>query len=279
MSKKYSTFIGIDIGKKDVVVGHHGSQKTHTFPNSPQGFSAFTQCYHAHLPQALVVLETTGGYESLFLNALVDKGIDVHRANTRHVKSFIRSWGKLSKSDALDAKALALYGSERHLTLKLFQKLPPETEKLTALVQRRCDLVRMLVSEKNRLKAPLNSRVIAQSCLSMIHILEDHISELDTQIAHLIQADEKAQQKEAVLKTIAGIGPVVASQLLAFVPELGQLNRRQIASLCGLAPHPCESGQKVGYRRTKGGRQHARSVLFIAAMSARRSHSRRSGFL
>ncbi len=118
----YHTFIGIDIGKFEVVVGSHGSKTTQSFSNSSAGFKAFFKTYRKNLSQAFAVLETTGGYEQLFLNALLDKNIAVHRSNTPHVKSFIRSWGQLGKSDALDAQALAFYGYERHKTLPLFQK-------------------------------------------------------------------------------------------------------------------------------------------------------------
>ena len=104
----YNTFLGIDIGKSEVVVGVYGSKSTQSFPNSIAGFKAFFKSYKKNLHQAFVVLETTGGYEQLFLNALLDKTIAVHRANTRQVKNFIRSWGQHGKSDALDAQALAV---------------------------------------------------------------------------------------------------------------------------------------------------------------------------
>lgn len=269
----YHTFLGIDIGKSEVFVGIHGSKTTLSFLNSKEGFKKFLQSYKKELPHALVILETTGGYETLFLNALLDKNIAVHRANTRHVKSFIRSWGKLGKSDALDAQALALYGYERHKVLPLFQKQSPELLKLASLAQRRQDLTQMLVQEKNRLKSPQNDSYIIQSCEQMIQMLNTQISSISLEIENIIKNNPLFQKQKEILSTIPGVGPIVSSLLLAYLPELGQLNRRQIASLCGLAPHPYESGQKIGYRKTKGGRQHVRSVLFIAAMAARNSNS------
>jgi transposase len=269
----YSTFLGIDIGKSEVFVGKYDSKTVLPFSNSKDGIKKFLRTFKAELPHAFVVLETTGGYEDLFLKALLDEGIAVHRANTRHVKSFIRSWGKLAKSDALDAQALALYGYERHKVLHLFQKPHPEFVKLAALAQRKQDLTQMLVQEKNRLKSPQNDPLITQSCTSMIQALKDQIASIVHMMEELIRNHPMLHKQKEILKTIPGIGPMVSSLLLAFLPELGQLNRRQIASLCGLAPHPYESGQKIGYRRTKGGRQHVRSVLFIAAMAARNSNS------
>lgn len=269
----YNTFIGIDIGKAEVVVGLHGSKTTQTFPNSIVGFKAFFKNYRKDLQTSLIVLETTGGYERLFLNALLDKQISVHRANTRHVKHFIRSWGQNGKSDALDAQALALYGFERHKTLTLFQKQDPLTLKLSALAQRRQDLTQMLVQEKNRLKSPQTNSLISESCKEMISALEKQLTSITKEIETIISSVPYYQTKKETLETIPGIGSVISSLLIAQLPELGQLNRRQIASLCGLAPYPCESGQKIGYRKTKGGRQQVRSTLFMAAMAARCSHS------
>lgn len=269
----YSTFLGMDIGKSEVFVGKYGTKSTTSFPNSPTGFNKFFKTYNTELSNAFVVLETTGGYEKLFLDALLDKNIAVHRANTRHVKSFIRSWGTLGKSDALDAQALALYGHDRHQRLVLFQKLSPQQIKLNALTQRRLDLTKMLVQEKNRLQSPQTDPFIIKCCQEIIQTLESQIKSITEEINALIKKDPLWSRKQEVLQTIPGVGPVVSAMLLAFAPELGQINRRQIASLAGVAPHPYESGQKVGYRRTQGGRQQLRSMLFIAAMAARCSHS------
>lgn len=274
----YSSFIGIDIGKQEVVVAAYGSQSTQSFPNSANGFKEFFNFYKKNLRSCLVILETTGGYERLFLNALLDKNISIHRANTRQVKSFIRSWGKYGKSDALDAQALALYAYERHKSLEIFQKQDPKMLKLSALVQRRQDLTQMLVQEKNRLKSPQNNPFIQQSYKQVIRALEEQVSSLSSEIDQIISVDPSLQAQQKILQSIPGIGPKVSSFLLACLPELGHLNRRQIASLCGLAPHPFESGQKIGYRKTKGGRAHIRSILFMAAMSARKSNSHLKAF-
>jgi transposase len=275
---KYSSFFGIDIGKSEVVVGKYGTKSTVSFPNSKTGFKNFFKIYKTELPNAFVVLETTGGYETLFLNALLDKEIAVHRANTRQVKSFIRSWGTLAKSDALDAQALSLYGYERHQKLSLFQKPSPELVKLTSLTQRRQDLTQMLVQEKNRLKSPQNDSFIIKCCKEIIKTLKTQIDYITKEIESIISNNVSFRQKKEALESIPGIGPVVSAILIASMPELGQINRRQAASLAGLAPHPYESGQKIGYRRTKGGRQQVRSLLFIAAMAARNSNSTLKAF-
>lgn len=269
----YSNFFGVDIGKSEVFINIHGTKSTACFPNSKVGFKKFFQTYKLELSKAFIVLETTGGYETLFLNALLHKKIAVHRANTRQVKNFIRSWGKYGKSDALDAQALALYGHERHKSLPLSQKQPLELVKLMALTQRRLDLTHMIVQEKNRLKSPQNDPVVIQCCTQLLKTLQAHLSSVAKEIESLIKNNPVWLKKKEILESIPGVGPVVSSMLLALLPELGHMNRRQIASLAGLAPHPFESGQKIGYRRTKGGRTQLKPILFIAAMAARNSHS------
>lgn len=188
---EYHTFLGIDIGKYEVVVAAHGFPSTQTFANTKEGFKSFLKTYRKTLAHAFVVLETTGGYEQLFLNTLLDHDIHVHRANTRQVKSFIRSFGKRGKTDALDAQALALYGFERHKTLSLWTKPDPTLLQLSALVGRRQDLTQMLVAEKNRLKAPHNPPVIAQSCQKSIQFINQQIEALSKEIEALIQENPR----------------------------------------------------------------------------------------
>lgn len=269
----YSTFLGIDIGKTEVVVALHGSKQTKAFPNSKIGFRIFFKEHKNNLSNAFVVLETTGGYENLFLNSLLDKNVSVHRANMCQVKNFIRSWGQKGKSDALDSQALALYGFERHKNLILFQKQDPQLAELSALAQRKYDLKKMLVQEKNRSKSPQAESWVIESCKKIIEALETQVLLIDKKMQKIIKDDPYRQGQQQVLETIPGIAAGSSANLLAYLPELGKLNRRQIASLCGLAPHPYESGQKIGYRRTKGGRHYVRSVLFMIALSACRSNS------
>ncbi len=268
----YQNFIGIDIGKKYFVAGLQGQKDTHTFENTQNGFDEFFQHYSLTLSECFVVLETTGGYEANLLIALLAKGIATHRANTRSVKAFIRSFGKLAKTDALDAQALAQYGFERHHQLKLYQPAPSYQQDLLLWTQRRLELKALLVQEKNRRQAPLSKNLLS-SFTHMINAIEAEIQEVDAKLQGLIAAQIHLKEQVAVLKTIPGIGQTTAILLISLLPELGTMNRRQVASLCGLAPHPYESGQKIGYRKTRGGRQSIKPVIFMSALSAARSHS------
>lgn len=166
------------------------------------------------------------------------------------LRSFIRSLGKLAKTDDIDAGALARYGQERHRTLPLF-KVEPEALDLHDLSQRRIDLNKMLVQEKNRFKAPRGSQAIKESCCSMIEALEKQIEGIDKQIDQYIQSNPTLKRKQSILQTIPGIGPTIARNIICLMPELGQMNQKQVASLAGLAPHPFESGSFKGRRCIK----------------------------
>lgn len=274
----YQNFIGIDIGKASFVVGFYNQRDTYEFENSLKGFKAFIERFEAILPFSLVVLETTGGYEMNLVTYLVSRKFAVHRADTRKVKYFIRSLGKEAKSDAIDAQGLSRYGCERHERLDLYVPKVSNQELLQQFTQRRLDLKKMLVQEKNRSQSPNLNASISKSCYAMINALEKQMLAVDEAIQSLIDADPKQKEKQQVLQEVDGIGQIISGTLLALLPELGTVNRRKIASLVGLAPHPYESGSKIGYRRTKGGREDARSILFMAAMTASRSKGRLGEF-
>jgi len=269
----YQNFIGIDIGKFTFVVNCHGQKSTNTFDNTSQGLKAFIRKHKQDLSDSLTVLETTGGYESLALKILLAKGYAVHRANTRKVKNFIRSFGNDFKTDALDAKALALYGKERSDQLNLYRPPSQEQELLYDLVTRRQDLTKLRAAEKNKIQGPKCQGVLKDSCQTMITFLSQQIKGIEDQITSLVHKKEHLTEKVQELQTIPGVGPVVATTLLALMPELGTLTRRQVASLAGVAPKANDSGTLKGYRRIVRGREIIKPALFMAAMAARNSHS------
>lgn len=273
----YSNYIGIDIGKKTFVVAVYASKKTHEYENNLTGIKAFINDFKSKLKHALTVLETTGGYEMRLLLTLCDSGYAVHRANTRKVKRFIQSYGNEAKTDRLDALSLALYGYERAQRLALFSPQSADALALFELVQRRNDLKQMLVAEKNRLKAP-RSDLIKASCSAMIEVINNQIKMITDDINTLINADSVLKAKKAILKTIPGIGDIIANELLVLLPELGSLTRRKIASLAGLAPKANDSGQFSGYRCISHGRCGIKPIVFLAAMAARNSNSNLKSF-
>ena len=250
---QYHTFIGIDIGKSDFYVAVNTQKETPEYQNTAVGIKKFINDFKEILPNALSVLETTGGYEMKLLTELCKKDFHVHRANTRHVKNFIRSYGNTAKTDKLDAQALAKYGCERHKTLALFKVREKKLINLVALVQRRHDLKQMLVAEKNRFKSPTTEEIKA-SCKLMIDVLTKEMELITARIKEQVKRDPALQARREILETIPGIGPIIAMELTLLLPELGHIHRRKIASLVGVAPRANDSGQYRGYRRTGHGR-------------------------
>jgi transposase len=273
----YQNFIGIDIGKFSFVAALHGDKTTYEYEYDARGVARFLKDFKDSLPHALVVLETTGGYEMELLLTLCDNNFTIHRANTRKVKSFILSFGNSAKTDSLDAKALALYGFERNERLELFSPVSKNLSDLYNLVQRRKDLKQILVAEKNRSRGP-KALLIKDSCDAMIKAINEQVEHITMQIETIIGSDTSLLARKEILKSIPGIGSIIAQDLLALMPELGTMSRREVASLAGVAPRANESGKLKGYRHTGHGRDSLKPTLFLAAMSARRSHTHLKDF-
>lgn len=273
----YNNFVGVDIGKFNFVVAIHGQKKTREYTNDSSGIKSFIKDYHQFLSQGLCILETTGGYEMHLVLTLCESRYSVHRANTRKVKHFIRSLGHSAKTDKLDSQALAIYGYERQERLECFTPQSSQALALYELVQRRQDLKRLLVAEKNRLKAP-RANLVQASCRAMIDAISQQIQIITQQINTFIEQDPVLKVKKEVLKSIPGIGDITANELLVLLPELGTISRRQIASLAGLAPVANESGTYKGYRSIGHGRSTIKPILFMAAMAARNSNSHLKSF-
>lgn len=264
--------IGCDVGKTEIVVFDSRAGTTRTLPNRADPLAAFAAGLAsdgADPAACLVVCEATGGYEAALLAALSAAGIPAHRADARKVKAFIRSFGILGKSDAIDARALARYGQERQASLPRWSAPDPARLRLQTFVLTRADLVAQRTACANRIAAPGAEPV--RACLQALRAcLDTQIETLDQAIADTIQNLDDLPQAEAALRSIGGVGRQTAAALLALMPELGTLDRRKAAALAGLAPHPNQSGATDAYRRTRGGRPQVKRALFMAAMAAAR---------
>ena len=271
---KPSFVLGCDVGKDSVAVFNSKKGKRSTWANDPASLEQALQDALADLPEdglpeSLLVCEATGGYEAALLAAAHAAGLACHRADTRKASAFVRSLNSHAKNDALDAKALALYGLERGGRLPRWQPASTAQIRLTALVQLRGDLVGCLSDWRRRLKAP-GADPVSSHLQAVLDDLEARLAAVEADIAALIDADRGLAAKTAVIQAIPGCGSVTAATLAALMPELGQIDRKQAASLAGLAPHPRQSGQADAYRSTRGGRRPVKTVLFMAAMTARR---------
>jgi transposase len=239
--------------------------RSRSIANEPQALSDFASSLEA---TCFVVCEATGGYEGALLAALLAAGVPVHRADARKVKAFIRSFGTLGKTDAIDAKALARYGKDRCAELPRWQARDHDRLRLQALVLIRRDMVRDRLAYANRRAAPgadpahVHLDALLASFDAQIKAVEADINALTAQRQPIARAVK-------TLIAIEGIGAKTATALIALMPELGSLARRQAAALAGLAPHPKQSGDTEAYRRTRGGRPEVKRVLFMAALAAR----------
>lgn len=260
-----TVFVGCDVGKHDIVVARTNGDAIETIPNQAEALRVFVRSLP---PECLVICEATGGYETALLDTLVSAGHAVHRADARKVKAFIRSHGTLGKTDAIDARALARYGLERHDRLPRWCPKSEDQCRLQALVLTRRDLVASRTAWNNRRKGP-GASTITDICDPIVTAFEVQISRVDQAIADLVENGQLAP-KAKVLIAIEGIGATTAYALLALLPELGSISHKKIAALAGLAPHPKQSGQSNAYRRIHGGRPIVRQSLFMAALAATR---------
>jgi transposase len=216
---------------------------------------------------AFVVLEATGGHERRLMEALGAAGLAHARVNPRQAREFARATGRLAKTDKVDARVLAEMG--RSLDLRPAPRPGPARERLAELVGRRDALVANITAETQRLsmaRDPFVRRDIGR----MLSVLRARRAAIEKEIASHIGAQADLAADAARLRTAPGVGPATAAVVLAKLPELGQLDRRAIASLAGLAPHACDSGQRRGRRHVWGGRADVRRALYLAAFVASR---------
>jgi transposase len=267
-------FIGIDVSKLRLdVVGHAGTT-SFAVDNTGVGFERLCEQLGALAPE-LVVMEASGGYERLCAAALAQAGFAVAIVNARQVRAFALATGVLAKTDRVDARVLAHFAAAVRPAVR---PLPDEQRQvLDALLGRRRQLVGMLVMEKNRL-AQAHHRRVKKDIKSLIAILQKRIGGCDGELQQLIQASPLWRAQEDLLRSFNGIGPVSARTLLVELPELGTLNRKQIACLVGLAPIARDSGSWRGRRSIFGGRAQVRSALYMATVAAIRANLTISGF-
>jgi len=253
-------FVGIDISKDHLDICQEPSRPTVRRPNTPSAVKGLAR----ELQKAsLVVVEATGGYERLIVEALCEQGIPVSVVNPKRVRDFARSMGKLAKTDKVDAIVLSLFASHFHPELTLYT-LTPEQRLLRELVALRQDLVQSAVQYKNRLKQ--TSGLVQQYIQELLDSLKKQIQDVTTRLKELVSPLPQA----GMLQTVTGLGLVTTATLIAQIPELGQISGKEAASLAGLAPFNRDSGKFKGKQFCHGGRKHLRKAVYMAAFSARR---------
>ena len=265
-----SVVVGIDVAKAQVDVAVLGAMlEAQRFVNEPEGHSVLAAAL-APLEVALVVMEATGGYEAALACALQAAGLAVAVVNPKQARDFAKSMGQLAKTDRIDARMLAEFAAVLVRRDDLAHFIRPlansEQQALAALVTRRRQLLTMLLGERQRLQ--LAMALVRPSIEAMIQAIRAQLDEVETQmVAHVRKHFAELDQ---LLQSANGIGPVASATMIAELPELGRLNRREIAALVGVAPMVNDSGTSRGRRRVQGGRFEIRRVLYMAALTAAR---------
>ena len=263
-----SVVIGIDVAKDKLDVHAWPTQQTLQVTNTPAGIDALVAGL-APLRVSLIVIEATGRYERRVAFELMGQGYEVAIVNPRQPRDFARASGQLAKTDAIDAKVLAQFGA---LIGPRKSEKPSENQVLLdELVTRRRQLVEMITAERQRMEHMFDKR-LRGSIKNHLDSLADHRDHVEKQIADLIERDDDWRDRLKVLKTVPGVGAATAATLIAELPELGALNRQQIAALVGVAPMNRDSGTMRGQRHIAGGRKSVRDMLYMATLTAR-SHN------
>ena len=259
-------FIGIDVARGNLEVAVRPVGEGWQVGNDTAGITALLPRVRALRP-TLIVLEATGGLELPVLAALGSAGLPVVAVNPRQVRHFAQATGKLAKTDAIDAQVLAHFADAVRPAVR---PLPDAaTRALGALVTRRRQLVEMLTAEENR-RASASAAVVRDDIQDNIAWLRKRLKGLDKELLQAVRTSPLWREQEDVLRSVPGIGPVVSVTLLAELPELGVLGRKQIGALVGLAPLNRDSGTLRGKRTVWGGRASVRAALYMATLVATR---------
>jgi transposase len=256
-------FIGIDVSKDKLDVAVRPTETGRTFSNDEDGIS-FLVDFVKSLSPSLIVLEASGGLETVAVGALAIESLPVVVINPRQMRDFAKATGRLAKTDAIDARIIARFAEVLQPEVRPLKD--EEAQRLTAFNTRRRQIVEMITAEKNRLtSAPIWTR---KDIKTHITWLEKCLKKTDNDLSNFLKKSPVWKEKNDILRSAPGVGPVTATTLLSNLPELGELSRKKIAALVGVAPLNRDSGLFRGKRTTWGGRQSIRSVLYMSAVSA-----------
>ena len=260
------TYVGVDVAKAQLDVAVRPTGDRWEVSRDEAGVHQLVSCLKA-LEPVMVLLEASGGLELPVVAALAAEAVPVVVVNPRQVRDFARATGKLAKTDALDAAVLAHFAEAVRPPVRPLRDA--ETQVLNSLAARRHQVMTMLVSEKNRLSA---ATTVAVRPRIEVHIawLERELDDLDKDLRQTLRQSSVWREKDDLLRTVPGVGEQLSLTLLAYLPELGTLDRRQIAALVGVAPFNRDSGSLRGKRTVWGGRARVRAALYMGALTASR---------
>jgi transposase len=266
-------WVGIDVCKPRLDVAIRPSGEVLSVANDEAGVKQLTKVLRKWLPQ-LIVLEATGGYERAAASSLMKAGLAVAVVNPQQVRSFARAVGKLAKTDPIDANILAHFGEAVQPPVR--PVADQHQEQIGQLVTRRRQLVEMMVAERNRQVSSSGS--VQRDVDATLRFLQTRLEKIDKEIQALTSEHPEWRLKAELLDTVPGVGSVFISSMIADLPELGSLNRKQVAALVGVAPFNNDSGSWKGRRRIWGGRSHLRSLLYMCVISGIRCNQKIQAF-
>ena len=258
------SYIGIDISKAVLDVFILPFKKHMQFENNQKGIEKLITKLKS-FPDVLIVMEATGGYEKLAAEALTEAKLSVSVVNPRQVRDIAKGFGKLAKTDKVDAEIIALFAEK--VQPKANVKCDEKQDELAENTTRRRQLIDIIVMEKNRLDKANNAK---KSIKRVLKMLEKELATINEILKNLIKTDSTYSQKNDLLQSIKGVGAIVATEIIADLPELGSLSAKQIAALAGLAPYNRDSGTLRGKRVISGGRSSVRRILYMATLVAMR---------
>jgi len=265
MTKTTAQFVGIDVSKQRLDVGFYPAGRHWEEQYDEAGILRLTKQL-SEQPVELIVVEATGGLQIPLVASLAAASLPVVVVNPRQVRDFAKALGQLAKTDRIDALVLARFAEAVRPELRPVRD--ELSQHLAALMARRRQLIEMLVAEKNRLHSALKS--LRQPIKTHIAWLQRQLKQIDSDLDSAIRASAHWRTQEDIIRSVPGAGQGLARTLIIDLPELGQLNRRQISALVGLAPYNKDSGNVRGRRAIWGGRAHVRAALYMAALSASR---------
>jgi len=262
MTTNRKDYVGIDVSKATLDLAILEDKNLKQYTNTSKGIRSLVE-EMCELDPALIVVEATGGYERAVVMSLYEAGLPVSRVVANRVRQYARAKGVLAKTDPLDAMILADYG--KHIQPRKFVAKSEQGQRLTALLVRRRQLIELRKAEKSRLR--LATPETGASITRMLELIVAEIKQMNKKIWDLIDSDPEWREQARLLRSAKAVGPVTAATLLAELPELGKLDRKQIAALVGLAPINRDSGRKRGKRKTGKGREPVRGALYMAALT------------
>ena len=259
------TYAGIDVAKDHLDVAIMPSREKMQYSNDEGGIDKLVKRLK-NLSIKLIVMEPTGGFEAPAAAALTAEGMSVAVVNARQVREYAKATGRLAKTDGIDALVMAEFAASIKPPARPLRD--EETEEIKAMVSRRRQLLEMLTAEKNRMA--MARKHLKPHILAHIKWLKKEVEGLDSDLRKRIEDSPVWRVKDNLLQSIPGVGKVLSATLLAELPELGNLNRRQIAALVGVAPFNRDSGYMKGKRSVWGGRAPIRAVLYMATLAGTR---------